>query len=209
MSNKLQVGLRSLVFLLCLLSSAILLTVVFTPLYGINAWVQDFPKIAGISMQHLLADYHRLIGYLLFPWQEAFPLKYFPSSTEGMQHFADVKRLIWVNTLVWLVATPLSVYFLRKIRQTATSWRYVRVFQWLMVVPVFFLVLMAIGFDRFFIQFHQLFFRNSDWLFDPSVDPIINVLPESFFLQCFLLFFLLLELFLYGAYRLARTKKRP
>ncbi len=31
--------------------------------------------------------------------------------------------------------------------------------------------------------FHELAFSNDFWLFDPAVDPIINILPEWFFMQ--------------------------
>ncbi|WP_252897795.1 lipoprotein intramolecular transacylase Lit [Amylolactobacillus amylophilus] len=37
------------------------------------------------------------------------------------------------------------------------------------------------NFDAFFVFFHGIFFHNSDWLFDPVTDPIINVLSENFF----------------------------
>ena len=54
---------------------------------------------------------------------------------------------------------------------------------------------MMMGFDRFFILFHETFFNNDDWLFNPATDPIINVLPEQFFMHSFILFFILIELF--------------
>ncbi|GMA47726.1 integral membrane protein [Tetragenococcus muriaticus PMC-11-5] len=64
-----------------------------------------------------------------------------------------------------------------------------------MAAPVVLLALMAVGFDQFFITFHEVFFTNEDWLFDPATDPIINVLPEQYFMHCFLFFFVLIELF--------------
>ena len=47
---------------------------------------------------------------------------------------------------------------------------------------------MLIGFDQFFIAFHGLFFNNDAWLFNPLTDPIINALPEAYFMHCFILF---------------------
>ena len=40
-----------------------------------------------------------------------------------------------------------------------------------------------IGFDRFFVAFHEVLFRDNSWLFDPATDPIISVLPEQFFMH--------------------------
>ena len=39
------------------------------------------------------------------------------------------------------------------------------------------------NFDSAFTLMHQLIFRNNYWLIDPSVDPIINIFPETFFLE--------------------------
>ena len=64
-----------------------------------------------------------------------------------------------------------------------------------MFVPIVLGFFMAIGFDRFFILFHETIFNNEDWLFNPATDPIINVLPEQFVMHSFILFFVLIELF--------------
>jgi integral membrane protein (TIGR01906 family) len=48
--------------------------------------------------------------------------------------------------------------------------------------------LAAMDFDRAFVTFHHLFFPGkSNWIFDPRVDEIINVLPEVFFMNCAIL----------------------
>jgi integral membrane protein (TIGR01906 family) len=65
---------------------------------------------------------------------------------------------------------------------------------------------MFVGFDTFFIKFHELFFSNDDWLFNPATDPIINVLPEQFFMYCFILFFILIEIFFLVPFLLGRRE---
>lgn len=42
-------------------------------------------------------------------------------------------------------------------------------------------VAFAIDFTACFIIFHKIFFTNDLWLFDPSVDYMIRMLPEGFF----------------------------
>ena len=78
------------------------------------------------------------------------------------------------------------------------AWRLVRPFQWGMIVPVGFGFIMAVGFNTFFVMFHELFFSNDDWIFNPVTDPIIMVLPEQFFMYCFILFFILIEVAFLG-----------
>ncbi|EGT3617546.1 TIGR01906 family membrane protein, partial [Clostridium perfringens] len=36
--------------------------------------------------------------------------------------------------------------------------------------------------SKLFTLFHKVFFNNDYWIFDPKKDPIITVLPESYFL---------------------------
>ena len=38
-----------------------------------------------------------------------------------------------------------------------------------------------------FITFHQIVFRNNYWVFDYRSDPVINILPETFFMHCFIM----------------------
>ena len=62
------------------------------------------------------------------------------------------------------------------------------------------LVGVFIGFEQFFTLFHQILFVGDDtWLFDPAKDPVILILPEDFFLHCFILFFVTYEI-LFGLF---------
>ena len=78
---------------------------------------------------------------------------------------------------------------------------------------VFLLVIMGISFQQFFVLFHKILFRNNDWIFDPTKDPIIDALPDDFFLACFVLFFVLfiismLALIVVGKKSLKGEKKK-
>ena len=52
------------------------------------------------------------------------------------------------------------------------------------VIPAILGILVAIDWERFFVTFHKLAFRNDFWLFDPATDPVILILPDTYFLQC-------------------------
>ena len=41
-----------------------------------------------------------------------------------------------------------------------------------------------IDFSWAFTMFHKIFFRNDYWIFDPTIDPVINALPEELFMIC-------------------------
>ena len=63
-----------------------------------------------------------------------------------------------------------------------------RIFEILTIaIPLILGFFAFIDFDRLFVMFHQLVFSNDYWLFNPRLDPIINILPENFFMHCFIL----------------------
>lgn len=42
-------------------------------------------------------------------------------------------------------------------------------------------LLMMQDFNKYFIQFHLIFFDNDDWILNPETDLLINIVPEGFF----------------------------
>ena len=49
------------------------------------------------------------------------------------------------------------------------------------VITIVLGVLFASDFDKYFRIFHELFFDNDQWMFDPATDYMIRMLPEGFF----------------------------
>lgn len=188
-----RLGLLSL--FLTLITLAIAITINFRPLY---VWDIDHLNILDythVDKETLLKNFDQLMAFLNNPFNTKLALPDFPMSAAGRGHFVDVKKLFILDYAVLLVTVIPSILFVRRLQRTGRMWRLLRPFQWGMAVPVLFGSLMAVGFDSFFVKFHQLFFSNDDWLFDPVTDSIINVLPEAFFMHCFILFFVLIELF--------------
>ncbi|MCT7870035.1 MAG: DUF1461 domain-containing protein, partial [Lactobacillus crispatus] len=65
----------------------------------------------------------------------------------------------------------------------------------LLLLPIIIFPFAVTNFDSFFVIFHHILFNNSDWLFDPNTDPIINVLTEGFFASCFAVAGVIYELY--------------
>ena len=57
---------------------------------------------------------------------------------------------------------------------------------WLLLALFSLLIFIAaLDFSQFFVLFHKVFFPGkTNWVFYPSEDEIINVLPEEFFRNC-------------------------
>ena len=114
-------------------------------------------------------------------------------SEEGRIHFSEVKKIFDAIQLllIFSAATFFPLAFFRIIPSISAVLAFLAAFGALL------------DWDALFTAFHKLFFRNDYWLFDPDTDPVINLLPDSYFLHCLagilvlLLFFSLLSAFLW------------
>lgn len=187
-----RLGLMSL--FLTVITLVITIAINFRPLYVLDIHYLNILDATTVGKATLLKNFDHLMAFLNNPFASRLALPDFPMSEAGRGHFIDVKKLFMFNYAIFLVTFIPSIVFLMKLKKQQSLWRLVRPFQWGMGIPIILGFVMATGFDRFFVTFHELFFQNDDWLFDPRTDPIINVLPESFFMHCFILAFVLLEL---------------
>lgn len=181
--------------LLTLLTLAITLTINARWLYQLDIRHLGLLDYTTLSEKELLHNFDQLMRYLNLPWVETLKMTDFPVSANGALHFYEVKRLFLLNDGVLLVTVIPSIVYVRHLNMQQRLWTMIQPFRIAVVVPIVIAFLMAVNFDRFFVLFHGVFFNNDAWIFNPATDPIINVLPETFFLYSFILFFVLLEIF--------------
>lgn len=146
---------------LFLLTLAITITINFRPLYRFSIQRFDLLTISGLDQETLLKNFDQLMDFLNKPWITSMNLPDFPMSAAGYGHFVDVKYLFLLNYAVLLVTVIPAVAYLLYLKRNGRLWQLVRPFQWGMGVPVILGFLMAIGFDTFFVKFHELFFQTT------------------------------------------------
>lgn len=184
--------------MLFFLSLSILLTIylawIFYPLE--IEWLNLTDRVF-LKSETIQYNFHILMNYLTNPFSQVLQMPDFRSSAAGLHHFAVVKNLFHLVQLVTLVTLPCFYFFVKKIVKKGFLSLYRKSILTLLVFPlVIGLVGVLIGFEQFFTLFHQiLFVGDNTWLFDPAKDPVILILPETFFLHTFLLFFGLYESF--------------
>lgn len=191
--NRLKNWAQWISLYLWLISGTIILTINASWLYLINASVQKLGPIVNLSLGRLMTNYYQLLAYLNFPWTPKLVMRDFTDSPSALIHFADVKGLFMLDYAVFIVTSFVVVFFWRRLKRDGQLWRFVLPMQTALWVPPLVAAIMAVNFDQFFVYFHELLFRNADWLFDPLYDRIILVLPDTFFLQCFVLAFVIIE----------------
>lgn len=192
------------------ISLAVVLTLLLSyALFPVDAQIYQVRHLWPISAGALYHNYVQLMAYLQLPWIGMLHLADFPVSTSGAIHFADVKKLFILAWVILIVTAPFAIRFLRQLKARKQEYRLLHLAQIGFVLPLMIAGIAALDFDQFFVTFHQIFFRNQDWLFDPAQDPIILVLPEEFFMHCFILAFVLFEaMMLVGWFRARRSLKQ-
>ncbi|PRY82804.1 TIGR01906 family membrane protein [Alkalibacterium olivapovliticus] len=190
--------------LLLIITASIAIVILFTPLYHFSAWYHDIPERLNMSYDTLIDNYYVLLRYLHFPWIQELNLPDFPSSESGLFHFWEVKILFYINYGVLVISALASYVYIRYVKQNRLFWTLQKPFFAASLVPPILLMLLAINFDRMFVIFHELFFNNDAWLFNPATDPIILALPQEFFMYCFILFFILIEASFIFGYRYSK-----
>lgn len=197
-------GIISMIIFVITLSIAV--TVWFIPLYQITIQTQNIPESLGLTYDKLMDNYYALLQYLHFPWIQELNLPDFISSENGLLHFYEVKLLFYLNYSVLLIAFVSTFFYLKFVKRTGRIWVLIKPFFFASLIPPVLLLFLAVNFDSMFVSFHQIFFNNDAWIFNPATDPIINALPQDFFMYCFILFFILIETSFILGYQISKRK---
>ncbi len=185
-----------------LIAAIIIFTVTFSiglpiyvrPFYYAHIEALDMPYWTDLSYAQIREAYDEVLDYLTLPGGE-FGAGVLSYSEEGASHFADCKKLFNLNLWAMLISGVLIISLVLLDKRGKISFYRFGGFP-----PCFtagagtlslFAVLgglAAINFDLAFQVFHKVFFPGKDnWLFDPKVDEIINVMPFEFFRNCAIL----------------------
>jgi len=175
-------GAIGLLFLIFFISLGLAIAIYFRPLYYMG--MERISEETGCPVEFIKENYDALIDYCSPFFTEELSFPSLPSSETGISHFAEVK-VIFNLFFVMLFITPvfLAGLIYRQTRKHSYSWMITSPVV-MCVLPMFIGIACAIDFNRIFTIFHEIVFRNDDWLFSPYEDPIILFLPERFFLQC-------------------------
>ena len=206
MGQKLKYFFGYVAMFLLVLSASIAFTINFTPLYSFDIDYLNIEQMTGLSKDIILDNYRILMQYLNLPWITELKMPDFPASESGLFHFYEVKQLFLLDYAILGVSAVLTGLFLRMVKKEQGYWRMMNPLRLMIAAPLAALAIIFMNFDRLFVAFHGVFFNNDAWIFDARTDPIILALPQDFFMHCFVLFFVLLELVLVLVYFWVRRK---
>ena len=185
--------LTSICLALFIISASVTITLNFRPLYYHDISSLQIEETSGYSKKVIKDNYDALIDYNQFFHSEKLKLT-MPMSREGRIHFAEVKQIFVAIEIICIITLILSVFLIHHQIQHHH-------FEFLKTTSIISLLLPAIAgiftfinWDFTFVLFHKIMFRNDYWLFDEATDPVITILPDTFFLHCAVLIFVLILL---------------
>ncbi len=160
----------------------LLLVLNLRPLYIFHIDYFSLEKVSGLSKTEILLNYDWLISWIK-PWNTAeFALPSIAASSDGIFHFIEVKEIIG-----WVLKAGLGaglILFAIFISNRQGMLRLVAVGGIVSMLTALSLgLLMYLAPHDVFILFHEIVFDNDKWRFNPLTDPIINILPEGYFMQ--------------------------
>lgn len=158
--------------------------------YNQNFYLESFEDngieaVTGKNKEELKSISKDLINYLKGNSDEASLAKYF--NDKEVTHMKDVLDLYELARIIKLISAILAIiivlYYLSK---TATrimgKWLGLGLFiNHALIIVVGILVL--VNFQKYFTIFHEILFTNDLWLLDPKTDLLIQMLPETFFIN--------------------------
>ena len=164
-----------------IISGSIILGLKCKSLYYYDVKNLNISAISGFSEEEIKLNYDYLIDYNLIENMGEFNLPTIEYSKEGKIHFQEVrnifriiKKVFYVSGIVSVIGIILSIKN-KNIKFLNTSSIMT------ILLPIITAIPLMINFNYFFIKFHETVFSNDYWIFDPNVDPIINILPENVF----------------------------
>jgi len=196
MKRKLLGIAEAVLIALVILAGAIAVPVLFRPFFYWHIAPLELAESVGLTVQQVKTAYNEMMNFCV-GLTDTFSVGVLGWSEAGKAHFADVRKLFVLDLSVLAAALILLVVVIllrrgkpvRLLGHTPGFWSAVGLGTAFAAVGA----LVAIDFEKAFVVFHQLFFPGKDnWLFDPSEDEVIRILPEVFFRNCAILIFALI-----------------
>jgi integral membrane protein (TIGR01906 family) len=173
----------SLFLSIAVIGTSVRLAVGFKGIYHYDIDYLNIEEISGIERNALIENYDYLIDYNLKRTVGEFKLPSLPSSHNGRIHFEEVRAIIQRLQKVLYICVVVSavgaIYLIRKSELVFLKLSAVIT----LVLPVSLAIPIAIDFEHSFKIFHKLMFDNDYWIFNPATDPVIDMLPEAYFMH--------------------------
>jgi len=164
-----------------IISFSVVFTLNFRPLYYFDIDYLNIPESSGLSEDIIKANYDALIDYNSIFHSDRLEFPSLIMSESGEIHFIEVKNIFVAVQIIFVVTLVLgTIGIIYKRRQKDFLYlKYTAILT--LVIPAVLGTVIGLNWEKSFVIFHQIFFNNDYWIFDAATDPVITILPDTFF----------------------------
>ena len=172
------------------ISLSALIPCIFRPIYYWSIVPLKIPETSGYSIATIREAFDDVMDFL---WLGApFKTGTLAFTEEEASHFADCKPLFHVQLILSIIGLVyITTYLILAKLKVIKIYRFNDMSPFMyggsisLIFLIFVGVFAAIDFNTLFKIFHSIAFPGkSNWMFNPTTEEVINILPEEFFLEC-------------------------
>ena len=188
MKRKMIAIVKTISWMLFILSFSIAVPIVCPPFYYLHINAFKLPEATGFTYQQIKTAYNEMLRFCIFGGE--FSCGDLRWSQSGRDHFADCSVLFHLDFIILIISAVFLIIcnMMEKRKGKEKLGGHNPGFWASIILAGIFLgltVMAARDFDRFFVLFHTVFFPGkTNWTFDPRYDQIIEILPQEFFRNC-------------------------
>ena len=199
----------SLILSLFFILLSIEILVNFKYLYYFDIKFLNLESSSNLSYSEIKSNYDYIIKFITSTKNMDFNIPSFTSSSEGTVHFYEVKNIFCNIKLLLYITGIISIFIIYYSFKHNNFIVFHYSFYILFSVPIVLMITFLLDFNKAFTYFHKIFFNNDFWLFDINKDPIINILPERFFLHMAIFLNILIIVFAVICKKIYKKSSRP
>lgn len=190
-TSKLMTVIMIAAVFIYILTSSIAFPILCKPFYYAQIDNLQLEEYSGFNREQIETAYSEVIDYCIGARPD-FAVGGLNYSESGKDHFKDCRKLfildlgLFAGSLLILIGWIVLNRF-TSIRCARPGGRGAGFWGGIGELVIFAILggLGSINFDKTFVIFHSIFFPGkTNWIFDPNVDVVINILPEVFFMRC-------------------------
>lgn len=179
-----------------IISFSLSFVIICRPFYYLHIDLLNITEKTNYIKEEIKEAYDDIIDYTTL--NKKFSTGKLKYSKEGYNHFKDCKLLFTLNFILLGISSIVLIIkkkFFNKLKLHNHNLEY---WSSLLIITIFsfiFITTLINGFEKSFEKFHHIFFQGKDnWLFDPTKDEIIRILPQQYFLDCALLILIIISI---------------
>lgn len=177
----------SLVIVLFIISFSVVFTLNFRPLYYFDMEYLSISEMSGYTNAQIKENYNALIDYNSMFNHDPLNFPSLTMSENGRIHFEEVKEIFVAVQYICIFTFILGLAGILWQRRYQNHLYLGLTAILTIAIPLGLGMVISLNWEQSFVTFHHIFFDNDYWIFDAATDPVITILPDTFFFHCALM----------------------